>query len=133
MTLGIDRKVSDTLKKVVVDFDCTSFFYLKPQLLLSMHPSLFAVFIKKRYVEDPSYSFFFIPLAAVNILQNKQQNIELRNPSSQHRQKMANFKSLNYISARNRKTENSWLLVPYSIKANHFCESIRQKIQTYEP
>ena len=38
-----------------------------------------------------------------------------------------------YRSARNRKTENSWLLVPYSIKANRFCELRRQKIQTYEP
>ena len=27
-----------------------------------------------------------------------------------------------YRSAKNRKTENSWLLVPYSIKANLFCE-----------
>ena len=31
-------------------------------------------------------------------------------------------KARNYRSVRNRKTENSWLLVPYSTKANHFCE-----------
>ena len=37
-----------------------------------------------------------------------------------------------YRSAKNRKTENSWLLVPYSIKANHFFELRRQNIQTYE-
>ena len=39
----------------------------------------------------------------------------------------------NYRSIRNRKTENSWLLVPYSTKANHFCEVKRMNIQIYEP
>ena len=38
-----------------------------------------------------------------------------------------------YRSVKNRKTENSWLLVPCSTKANCFCELRRQKIQTYEP
>ena len=41
--------------------------------------------------------------------------------------------SWSYRSIKNRKTENAWLLVPYSTKANHFCELRRQQIQTYEP
>ena len=35
-----------------------------------------------------------------------------------------------WLVYRNRKRENSWLLAPYSIKANHFCELKRQ---TFEP
>ena len=38
-----------------------------------------------------------------------------------------------YRSAKDRKIENSWLLEPYSTKANHFCELRRQKVQTHEP
>ena len=48
-------------------------------------------------------------------------------------QRLKNLKKKAYRSIRNRWTENSWLLVPYSTKANHFCELRRQKIQTYEP
>ena len=42
-------------------------------------------------------------------------------------------KELTYRSIRNRKTENPWLPVPYSIKASCFCELGRQKRQSYEP
>ena len=38
--------------------------------------------------------FLQLPMQWVNMWLNKQQNIELRNPSRQHRQKMANFEGL---------------------------------------